>query len=624
MSASVTQSAYGVSVTLDAMVPMRDGVRLAADVYRPAVNGDALVGPSPTLLLRTPYDKRDPIGRRQNGEHWARQGYVSVIQDCRGCYASEGELSFLRQEAEDGYDTMAWLTQQPWCNGKIGTHGYSYMAWVQSALANLNAPGLTAMWPSMGGSHAYTSTVRHGGAFEVRFLCWAFWHAALNTNRTLKPDQAAVDRLNGMDIREQLRCLIREPEAVLRGLPAPYQAWLRDVFTSADYSDYWSHPALGLSEHWEEHADVPVYVTGGWYDSYTRAAFENFVGLSQRKRGPVKLLMGPWVHGDVTMEQSWAGDVAFGPAAALTSFQEVQRQWFDHCLKGIETGIEAEPPLKLFIMGGGDGHRTPEGRLFHGGRWRAEQDWPLAHTRFTEFFLQPDGGLGLQPPTSADACTHYAFDPENPVPTVGGNISSLHALRPWPLTGAELTLIPRVLRVEPICPGGAFDQRDAEGRPLAERPDVLVFQTEPLAEPTEVTGPIEVRLFVGSSAPDTDFTAKLIDVYPPNADYPEGYALNLSDSLMRARYRESWSEPELLRTGVVYELTITLYPTGNVFGQGHRIRLDISSSNYPRFDVNPNTGEPIGRHARVQIATNTVHHSARYPSRIVLPVITAL
>ncbi|MEK7216043.1 MAG: CocE/NonD family hydrolase, partial [Chloroflexota bacterium] len=458
-----TAAVFDVSVSLDLMAPMRDGVRLAADVYRPARNGEPLPGAFPTLLLRTPYDKRDPNARRQYGEFWARRGYISVLQDCRGCYASEGELYFLRQEADDGYDTMVWLKEQPWCNGRVGTHGYSYMAWAQTALANLNPPALAAMWPSMAGSHAYTSSVRHGGALELRFLCWAFWHAALNTNRALKQDAAVERALNAVDIREILRRLpVREGASVL-ALAPPYQRWLLDIFTKADYSSYWQHPALGFSEHWDRHADVPVYITGGWYDSYPRAAFENFNGLSARKRSMVKLLMGPWTHGDVTMEQSFAGDVEFGPEAALPSVPALQQRWFDHCLKGENTGIDREPPIKLFVMGGGDGHRSAEGRFCHGGVWRAEQEWPLARTRFTGFFLHGGDRLAQGAPSSPAAASEYVFDPEHPVPTIGGSLSSLHALRELKYTDAELRLVPRVLRVEPIVAAGGYDQRERVG-----------------------------------------------------------------------------------------------------------------------------------------------------------------
>ena len=629
MRAGAAQPGHDVVVSLDLMVPMRDGVRLATDVYRPAKDGEPLSGAFPVVLQRTPYGKHDPELRRRTSEFWVRRGYAAVVQDCRGCHGSEGELYFLAQEAEDGHDTLVWLARQPWCNGKVGTHGTSYAAWTQSSMANLKPPLLAAMWPNMSGSHAYRSSVRHGGAMELRFLCWAYWHAALNTSKALKRGGGVEEALNNVDMRDVLRHMPIKRGQTPLALAPNYERWLFDVFTKADYSDYWKHPGLGLAEHWDNHSDVPVSLSGGWYDSYTRSTWENYVGLSQRKKGPIRAIVGPWTHGELTLEQSFAGDVEFGPEAALDSFQELQLRWFDCWLKGVDTGVADEPPLKLFIMGGGDGHKTEEGRLFHGGRWRTEEGWPLARTRYVDYYLQPQGGLAPQPPQVTDAFSRYVFDPENPVPTIGGNISSLSALRSLPFTGAEIASVPRPLRVEPIVPAGAYDQREQPEvfgakppyLPLAARPDVLVFQTEVLAQDMEVTGPIEVQLYVASSAPDTDFTAKLVDVYPPNADYPDGYAMNLTDSIMRARYRDSWSHPKMLDPGDVYLLTVIPYPTANLFKVGHRIRLDISSSNFPRFDVNPNTSEPIGLSTRTQMAENTVHHSATYPSKLVLPVI---
>jgi putative CocE/NonD family hydrolase len=262
--------------------------------------------------------------------------------------------------------------------------------------------------------------------------------------------------------------------------------------------------------------------------------------------------------------------------------------------------------VRIFVMGGGDGRKTYDGRLNHGGAWRDEAEWPLARTQYTAYYLHADGTLGPTPPAADDPPSGYSFDPRDPVPTIGGNIS----------VGFEL------------LPNGGYDQRGApmfygctDTLPLAARPDVLVFQTPPLEQNVEVTGPLAVKLWASSSAVDTDFTAKLIDVYPPNPDYPDGYALNLSDSIIRARYRKDRTRPEFLTPGDVAEFEIVLYPTSNLFARGHRIRLDISSSNFPRFDVNPNTGEPLGQHRRVEVAQQTIYHDATHPSHIVLPVI---
>jgi len=329
--------------------------------------------------------------------------------------------------------------------------------------------------------------------------------------------------------------------------------------------------------------------------------------------------MAPWT--DRGQTRSSAGEAEFGPDAAI-DFNALRLRWFDRWLKGIDNGVEREPPVRIFVMGGGDAHRTPEGRLFVGGRWRDESGWPLARAVATPYYLHSGGLLSPQMP-GAESPTSYQFDPHNPVPTIGGNISSHNA--------------PPGRQAIPSRPGdtanlmeqGAFDQRCRaamwncpDERPLSARNDVLVFRTAPLAQDVEVTGRLIVRLWASSSAPDTDFTAKLIDVYPPNADFPAGVDLNIGDSIVRARFRGGVNNPPaLLKPGEPCEFTIELYPSSILFKSGHRIRLDISSSNFPRFDVNPNTGEPLNDNRRTAIAINTVYHDAQRPSRIELPVV---
>ncbi|MFQ5860831.1 MAG: CocE/NonD family hydrolase [Dehalococcoidia bacterium] len=625
---NVSQPHHSVWVEGDVMVPMRDGVRLATDIYHPAQDGKPLEEPLPAILMRTPYSKQEPDRVESYGRWFARRGYVVILQDCRGCYRSEGELSFLTQEPWDGYDTLEWTAQQPWSNGRVGTLGTSYSAWVQSALATQSPPQLTCMFANMGGFNAHTSSVRQGGTMELRFMAWAFWHAALNTNGDLKRHLWVDQALNHLDFRDWLtRLPLRRGLSPLALVP-PYERWLFDILTHGDYDDFWRQPGFNIEEHLEGHADVPVLISGGWYDSYTRSSCDYFAALQASKQGPFRLLMGPWTHGSFTCELTYAGDADLGPEAALPSFNELHLRWFDRWLKGMENGVDREPPVHIFVMGGGTGHRNREGRLDHGGRWREEQEWPLARTHLTPLYLHAGGALRAEPPQEAQAHTSYPFDPREPVPTIGGNFSSLHYLTPPPSEG-DYHLIPRALRCQPVTPAGGYDQQEgpqffgcrAPHLPLASRPDVLVFQTPPLETDTEVTGPIEVRLWVSSSAPDTDFTAKLIDVYPPNEDYPEGYALNLSDSIIRARYRHARERPEPLHPGQVSQVTITLYPTSNLFKAGHRIRLDLSSSNFPRFDVNPNTGEPLGQHRRWAVAENTIYHDRDHPSHIVLPVI---
>jgi putative CocE/NonD family hydrolase len=316
--------------------------------------------------------------------------------------------------------------------------------------------------------------------------------------------------------------------------------------------------------------------------------------------------MGPWTHGGWGV--TYAGDIDFGIQSHI-NYNDLRLAWFDHFLKGLHSEVAAWAPVKLFVMGAGAGKRNYEGRLDHGGYWRDETSFPLPGARFTAYYLHADASLSTTPPAQdAVEPSRYTFDPRDPVPTLGGGISA----------------------ADPIMRPGAFDQRGRadfygcrDTLPLNARSDVLTFQTEPLAQEIEVTGPITVRLHGSSSAPDTDFTAKLIDVYPPSADYPEGAAINLTDSILRARYRHGWEQPELLEPGQVVELAFQLYPTSNIFKAGHRIRLDVSSSNFPRFDVNPNTGGALGKERRLELADQAIYHDSARPSHVILPVVSA-
>ena len=618
---------FDIVVAQDIMVPMRDGVHLSTDIYHPVKNGQPLNQKLSTLLERTPYGKRD-LESANRADFFARHGYITVVQDCRGCFDSEGEIYFLMNEPHDGYDTIEWIAHQSWSNGKIGTYGYSYAAWVQNAAAIENPPHLTCMFPTMGGWNGHTSSIRQGGAFELRWLAWAFWHSTINSNKNLKKHQWIDKALNFTDTREWLtRLPIKTGHTPLTLVPN-YEQWCFDFFTHADYDDYWRQPCFAIEEYLEQHADVPVYLCGSWYDSYTRSTLEAFTALTKTKQNHIKVIIGPWLHGTYTTEISDAGDINFGPDAALQSFNELHQRWFDRWLKDIDTNIDKEPPVRIFVMGGGNGLKNHDGRLNHGGYWRDEQEWPLARTIYTRFYLHAGGSLSASPPEHENAQTNYLSDPDHPVPTIGGNFSALDYLKPPP-PNVDPYLIPLVARWAPITPMGGFDQREGPQffgcnppyLPLATRPDVLVFQSAPLKEATEVTGPIIVKLWISSSTPDTDFTAKLIDVYPPSKDYPQGYALNLTDSILRARYRTSRERGEPMNPGEIYELTITLYPTSNLSKEGHRIRLDIASSNFPRFDVNPNTGEPIGLNRRKLVAENTIHHDKSHPSHVILPII---
>jgi putative CocE/NonD family hydrolase len=593
---------YGVTWERNVMVPMRDGVRLATDLYFPAAGTRPADGTFPVILERTPYDKHG-LGLVAKGKFFARHGYVCAIQDVRGRFASEGDWYAFAHEGPDGFDTVQWLGSQSWSAGKVGTIGASYAGSDQHALANLNPPALAAMVPYVAMHNYHTNSMRQGGCMELRFYNYAFRMAVDSKEAIADEKLRSVLREAFANVGEWFgRLPMKLGVSPLRYLPS-YERWVYDVMTHGDYDDYWKQKGYNVEEYWDTHASVPMLLLGAWYDSYARSTCENFVQFTRRGKGPCRLVMGPWTHGGHAV--SHAGDVDFGVDAPIEDFHGFLLRWFDWTIKGLDTGIKDEPPVHIFVMGTGDGRKALNGHLNHGGSWRDEHEWPLARTLWTNYYLQPNGGLGPEPPPAA-APSGYRYEPWNPVPTIGGNISA----------------------AENIIPAGGFDQRGrpdvfgAKDRlPLAARRDVLVFASEPLAADVEVTGPLAVKLWASSSAVDTDFTAKLIDWYPPNPDYPDGYALNLEDSITRARYRDDRSKPEPLVPGQIYPFTITLFPTSNVFKRGHRIRLDVSSSNFPRFDVNPNTGEPIARHSRQVAADQAIYHDPEYPSHIVLPVI---
>lgn len=617
---------YDVMVMEDVMIPARDGIRLATDIYRPAKNGALVLNPLPIILQRTPYNKRNQEAIERNCRYFARRGYIFAIQDCRACFGSEGEFGYFWQEGPDGYDTIEWLASQPWSNGKIGTTGTSYAGWAQVALAAYNPPHLVCMWVNEGPSNGYTSSLRHGGALEIRFLTWLLWHAANNTNATLKKDAAVDEALSRMDIVQIVKDLpFKANETPLKLIPS-YERNALNLLTRGDYDDLWKDPSINFQLYWDKSPDVPVVFSSGWYDSYTRATVENYVGLSQRKNGPYRLVMGPWTHGDGNMAITFAGGIDLGQEAPV-DYNHMRLRWYDRWLKDMDTGVDNDAPVRIFVMGGGDGRKNKYGRLNHGGYWRDENEWPIPKFKPTLLYLHPDYSLRPEPSKERNSSTTYTFDPNDPAPTIGGNISALSSIRPVPNYIGDPSVLPMIVRTQPIVANGGWDQRERKdvfgakppyNAPLNARSDILTFETLPLDRDVEVTGHLEVKLWVSSNVPDTDFTAKLIDVYPSNVDYPDGYALNISDSIFRMRYRDSWEKPKMMETGQTYAVTITLYPTSNLFATGHKIRLDISSSNFPRFDINPNTGEPLGRNTHTRVASNTVHHSADSQSHVVL------
>jgi putative CocE/NonD family hydrolase len=616
---------YGVVVRHDATVETRDGTELATDIYRPAEpeSGEPIAEPKPALLVRTPYDKRERERVERQGNWYAERGYVVAIQDVRGRFASEGEFYLLKNEAEDGADTVEWLAERPYCDGRVGTMGTSYMAWVQNALATRDPAPLSAMFVNQGAANAWTATLRHHGAFELRWLTWALTIGGGFAKRALD-DPDVQRRLAATDTRD---VLASEPvvrgQSPLRWIPN-YESYVFDYMTTPGSDDFWTDPSINFEAHYDESADVPTVYAGSWYDSYAKATCDNFTALADRKESDHFLLMGAWTHGgQSTWTKPYAGETAFG-AAMTRDYLETKLRFFDHYLKGRETWDE--PRVQYFRMGTGDGTSTTAGRLRHGGEWATGTDWPLPDTEFVSYYAHGDGRLAPERPAETDSATTYEFDPRDPVPTIGGNCSSYYTFEPRPESIEELPVADRPTKS--LTGRGGYDQRtrpetfgaEPPYGPLEERNDVVVFRTPPLTDPVEVAGPIRVRIYASTDAPDTDFTAKLVDEYPSSADFPSGFALNLTDSICRARYRGYRREPDFVEPGEIYAFELELYPTANVFEPGHRIRLDVSSSNYPRYDVNHNTGDELYGGREYHRATNTVYHEADHPTHVELPI----
>ena len=597
-------------------VSARDGTRLGTDVYFPHLPRDHET--LPALLLRTPYD-RSARERLTQAEWFARAGYAVVIQDCRGRFGSEGAFRLGRHEAEDGYDTVEWIARQRWSNGRVGTFGTSYMAWVQSALATLAPPHLSAMWVHEGIANGLKDSVRQGGAFELRWMGWAFYGAA--TDPRIPED--ARRHLASIDLRDWLQWMLPQPGLSPLALSPASERWYWECLTEGTAGALWASRGLNVENYYAEHADVPTVYSGGWYDSYTRATLRNFLGLTALKHSPQYLLMGPWTHGTAEPEHTFAGDVDFGPEAAV-DFMTLERGWFDYWLKGV--GAEPVSRVRYFLMGGGSGRRRADGRLDHGGQWQESRLWPPPDAKPVRYFLADAGRLAADPPVRAGGRS-FRFDPTHPVPTVGGNLSFLKYILPVPELLQDIPVVDRLTHVSPI---GGQNQVTYAGlfgaeppyRPLASRPDVLVFATEPLSAPVVLTGPVTVSLHVSTDGPDTDFTAKLVDWYPPHPDYPDGYALNITDGIQRLRFRRGYDAEQMATPGAVVPLTIELYPSANRFAAGHRLRLDISSSNFPRFDLNSNTGEPLGRARTWRVAENRILWGPEHPSALELTVMT--
>ncbi|MFC4943959.1 CocE/NonD family hydrolase [Pseudonocardia sp. GCM10023141] len=577
-------------------VAMRDGVELAADVYWPTGERLDALGPHPVLLERSPYDVRamrgsdglhasgEPVSPESGAAYFVERGYVVVRQDCRGQGASGGAFSKYVNEADDGYDTHEWVAGQPWCDGRIVTHGVSYSAHTQAAAASVGARHLVAMIMDSGGfSSAFDAGGRFGGAFELKQAVWSMHRAEKQLGTGTVADIGAW--FAALPWRRGFSPLTRAQD---------YEDFLFDQWSHEDLDEYWTQPGLYARGFYGSFPAVPVLNISSWYDPYVFTAVENFRELRRRHAGTA-LVLGPWTHGARSV--SWAGDVDFGPAATLDGNLAPDYLAFkDRWLRSVHGVGPAEPAVRYFLMGGGSGRRNDAGRLDHGGRWCTSSDWPPPGAHPVDLHLGSDQSLHAAPPPSG--ALSYDFDPHDPVPSRGGGITS----------------------GEPLMRGGAFDQTGATGLPLSARHDVLTFQTEPLPEPVTVAGRVAVHLRFSSSAPDTDVAVKLVDVHPPTADHPHGYAMNITDGMLRCRHRDDPAHPTPLEPGRAYDLVVPMPDTANVFGAGHRIRLDVTSSNFPRCDVNPNTGGPVMGARTFTIARNTVHTGASFLRLDVLPV----
>ena len=573
-----------IKIETDVAVIMRDGVTLHADVYRPDSPG-----PFPVILERTPYDKStpgtmimlDPIKA-------AKRGYAMVIQDTRGRYTSEGEFYCFRDDINDGYDTVEWAASQSWSTGKVGMCGTSYVGATQWLSAISQPPHLAAIAPNVTASNYHEGWTYQGGAFELGFnVSWTMLQLTLANFENIASGKSVPP-----ESRDKLARAVDSMQESFRASPVSEFPFLKgglaeyfyDWAAHPDYDDYWKE--LCIEDH-HSRVTAPALNIGGWYDIFLGGTLRNYMGMgknggAEEARNGQKLIIGPWQHG--ARGTSLVGTHYFGLAAdaAALDLDGIHFRWYDHWLKGENNGILDEPPVRIFVMGD--------------NVWRDEQEWPLARAQATNYYfhsqgkansLKGNGGLSTETPANEPPDV-FLYNPEDPVPTRGGAL----CCNPY------------------FAANGAYEQSSIEARE-----DVLVYSTPPLQREVEVTGPVTVKLFAVTSAKDTDFTAKLVDVCEA------GCARNLTDGIIRARYRDSMSSPTLLEPGEVYEYTIDLWATSNVFKAGHRIRVEVSSSNFPRFDRNTNTGNTIAEDTEFKPAMQTVLHTSQHPSHITLPIV---
>jgi putative CocE/NonD family hydrolase len=559
-------------VERDVKVAMRDGVILHADIFRPKQEGRY-----PVLLQRTPYNKS---GEADFGMRAAAAGFVAIIQDARGRYTSEGEWYPFKWESQDGFDTVEWASSLPYSNGKVGMWGGSYVGATQMLAAIAHPPHLAGICPVVTASNYHSNWTYQGGAFEQWFNeSWTSGLAQDTLNRKISRETNAMNGAWKLPLSEYplFNAAGGDHRVDSPGELAPY---FLDWLAHPSYDEYWKR--WSIEDHFAE-VQVPALHVAAWYDIFQGGSLRNYEGLREHagneaaRRGQrLLVIIGGHAGGGRKI-----GDVDFG-AAADFSEEQVTLDWYEYLFKGLQNGF-AKKPVRIFVMGANE--------------WRDEDEWPLKRAKSVKYLLvstkganslRGDGSLVSEAGGAGRESDQFVYDPANPVPTTGG----------------------------PLCcdathlPAGPRDQRAVEARE-----DVLVYSTPVLERDTEVSGQVKLEFWAKSSAVDTDFTAKLVDVWP------NGFAQNLTEGIVRARYRNSQEKPELLNPDETYRLAVDLWSTSNVFKKGHKIRLEISSSNFPRFDRNLNTGESGQFGTGMVKATNTVLHDGEHASVLVLPVV---
>jgi putative CocE/NonD family hydrolase len=572
-SASAASAAGPFAVTFEHNVALKlhDGITLRADIYRPQAEGQF-----PVLLERTPYDK---TGGTAFGLKAAARGYVVVIQDVRGRYASEGEWYPFLHESDDGYETVEWAAALPYSNGKVGMFGGSYVGATQMLAAIAHPPHLAGICPMVTASNYHEGWTYQGGAFEQWFN--ESWTSSLAQNTLTRQVSAETNATRG-DATLPLAGYplfnfseLRTPD--LTGSLAPY---FLDWLAHPSYDDYWKR--WSIEDHYPD-ITVPVLSIAAWYDIFQGGSIRNYMGLraragSEAARKGQHLLVTIGGHAGNGRK---IGDVDFGSAAAEYDETDITLSWYDYLFEGVQNGF-ARKPVRIFVMGA--------------NQWREEDDWPLARARSTRYFLHSEGranslrGDGSLSPVApaAEPSDHYEYDPANPASTIGGPL---------------------------CCDSPHLQPGPRDQRPVEARRDVLVYSSVPFTEDLEVTGPVRVELYASSSAIDTDFTGKLVDVGP------DGFAQNLTEGIIRARYRDSPEKPGWLVPGQAYKFSLDLWSTSNLFRKGHSLRLEISSSNFPRFDRNLNTGGDPKTAEKYVSANNVIYHDSAHPSAILLPIV---